>query len=382
MKETRIDYDVTQIRKDVKTINPNIDFDLQYLFYYDETNNPRKFFNRENGFNSNCLKNFIVGGICIPDDFNIDFSNFLRKMNFNKNLSEIKFKNIATGNFLDCLKSQRLYFYLQYLIENNIYVHYLSVNLLYWSIVDIIDSIKNIHREILSKFNIGYYFALKNELYKLIKNDIENVRILFHKYEYPNINSQNRIFFIGELKELLYKQSSKIDFTWISYELIKLLELISECDSLIFIEDEQSHMLLEDFSNFYLKPIYMFNTSKHIFDIEPKIIDTINTYRLLNDNQILQNFSFEDSKSNVYIQLSDIFVGLLGKLKYYFNTNDRNSIRSMVSNMQGIQYENIVLLSEILYSSVNKNPAFVENIDAQLEIEKMNILYDIAVKNL
>ncbi len=54
----------------------------------------------------------------------------------------------------------------------------------------------------------------------------------------------------------------------------------------------------------------------------------------------------------------------------------------MVSNMQGIQYENIVLLSEILYSFVNKNPAFVENIDAQLEIEKMNILYDIAVKNL
>ena len=52
MKEARIDYDVTQIRKDVKTINPNIDFDLQYLFYYDETNNPRKFFNRENGFNS------------------------------------------------------------------------------------------------------------------------------------------------------------------------------------------------------------------------------------------------------------------------------------------------------------------------------------------
>lgn len=381
MVKDKIDFDITQDRINVQKINPTIDFDLNYKFYYDETNNPRKFYIRENDFNSNCHNDFIIGGICFSD-FQLDISDFMHKMYFNPNISEIKFKNIASGNFLDCLKSKRLTTYLQCLLDNNIYVHYTSVNLLYWSVVDIIDSIANAHPEIINIANGQYYFSLKNELYRLIRKDTETARIIFRDYDYPNIKPENRQAFLESLKEFCHKHMFDAEIAEGIIELLNVFNLIDKNDKLIFIEDEENHMLLKDFSNFYLKPVYMFNKSHHIFDIESTVAEKISQYKIINNSKELSNYSFEDSKQNIYIQFSDVFVGLLGKLKYFFNITDTSNIMKEISKLEGLQQKNIILFTKLLYLSEMKNRAFVENIDALYEINKMKILYNIAERHL
>jgi hypothetical protein len=42
---------------------PTADFDKKFTFYYDETNNIKKFYVRENDFNYTFTANFILGGL-------------------------------------------------------------------------------------------------------------------------------------------------------------------------------------------------------------------------------------------------------------------------------------------------------------------------------
>jgi len=46
-----IDYEISDLRKFTKMVAPTADFDGAYTFYYDETNNIKKFYVRENDFN-------------------------------------------------------------------------------------------------------------------------------------------------------------------------------------------------------------------------------------------------------------------------------------------------------------------------------------------
>lgn len=57
-----IPFDVNEIRNwTIKDI-PNGDFDFAFIFYKDETNNIRKFYVKEDGFNYSFDSNFVLGG--------------------------------------------------------------------------------------------------------------------------------------------------------------------------------------------------------------------------------------------------------------------------------------------------------------------------------
>jgi hypothetical protein len=58
-----ITFDIGDIRKYTKLLAPSADFDGAYTFYYDETNNIRKFYLRETDFNSTFTDNFVLGGL-------------------------------------------------------------------------------------------------------------------------------------------------------------------------------------------------------------------------------------------------------------------------------------------------------------------------------
>lgn len=58
-----VTFDIGEIRMHTKMLAPLADFDGAYTFYYDETNNIRKFYVRELDFNSAFTDNFILGGL-------------------------------------------------------------------------------------------------------------------------------------------------------------------------------------------------------------------------------------------------------------------------------------------------------------------------------
>jgi hypothetical protein len=125
----------------------------------------------------------------------------------------------------------------------------------------------------------------------------------------------------------------------------------------------------------------LFENSNHIFDNEVAIAEILANYRIINDNKEIKNYSFVDSQSNLFVQASDIFVGLMGKLANYINTNSIEKIIDDLSSLSDKQLNNIDSLINLLNKSHRKNIAFLHSIDSYEELTKMNLIREIRDKN-
>ena len=319
-----IDYEIGEIRMFTKMLAPTADFDSAYTFYYDETNNIKKFYVRENDFNYTFTANFVLGGLVYLGQAP-NVQPLIDSFKLQKTATEVKFKHIASGDFLDCLKSEKLKLFLQFLRYNDLYVHYSSLNILYWSLVDIVDS-AIVSSEVAQQLGPQFSNHLKNDLYKLSRLEINSVIELFYKYKYPNIKSDSVLPFIEELTSLFDGYIDTQEYHLGLESLRQILKDAKKKGSLPFIQFEDDYILLKDLSHFYLRPIYLFKNSTHIFDNEDSISDTIKEYKILDGEDEIKNYTFVDSKTEKLIQLSDIFVGLMGKLTNYLNTSSREKI--------------------------------------------------------
>ena len=98
--------------------------DAEYTFYYDETNNVRRFHFDERGFNVAELKVFVLGGIVHQGPPQpIDLQQLREELNIQPTADEIKLKHIAKGDFLDLLQSQRLGRFLEWVHHQGFYIH-------------------------------------------------------------------------------------------------------------------------------------------------------------------------------------------------------------------------------------------------------------------
>lgn len=365
-----IDFEISEIRVKTKMLAPNADFDSAFTFYYDETNNIRKFYVREKDFNYTFTANFILGGL-VHLGKAPNMQPLIDSFKLQKTATEVKFKNIAKGNFLDCLKSEKLKLFLQFLKDNDLYVHYSSLNILYWSLVDIVDSAIAISD---AAKQLGPQFSnhLKNDLYKLSRLKIDSVIELFYKYKYPNIKSDSVLPFIEELTSMFDDYMDIQEYHFGLESLRQILKEAKKKSSLPFIQNEDDYILLKDLSQFYLRPIYLFKNSTHIFDNEDSVSEILKDYKILDGKDEIKNYTFLDSKTEQLIQLSDIFVGLLGKLTNYLNTSSREKIDEDFQTLTVTQQINIDLLIAVIDKSHNKNIGFLHNTDSHEEMSKMD----------
>lgn len=131
---SEIDYkDISQLIIESMELT-NVD-DI-YTFFYDETNNSRKFRITENDFNSSKDDDFVLGGLVydgIDKPLNID--ELCDKFRLQPNVKEIKRKHVASGDtFYECVSSNKLQVLLEWLINNKIYIHFMAMNnLFFWS---------------------------------------------------------------------------------------------------------------------------------------------------------------------------------------------------------------------------------------------------------
>jgi len=368
-----MDFEINHIRQMTMQMVSDGDFDSQYTFYYDETNNIRKFYLNENKFNASYDTNFVLGGVgYIGDKPNID--TLFTGLNLQKSIKEVKLKHIAKGDFISCLKSDKLNYFLSYLLQNDFYVHYSTLNILYFSIVDIVDSaIMNSEAAI----KLGQQFALnlKNDLFKIIKLNTNEAITLFHKYEYPDIKKERLNDFIDDLI-LIFEEYENIPEYHIG--LTSLRQIFKESkkkNSLPFIMDEEEFILLKDFSHFYLRPVYLFKNSTHLFDIEESIQEKIQNYEITDNGQLLKNYNFIDSDGNKFIQASDVFTGFVGKLFSFINTTTIEGIKECLQNLNDVQKQNLKLYIELINKTDSKNKVLFHNVVCLDDMSKMQLIF-------
>ena len=335
--------------------NPNC-IDQKYTLYYDETNNVKKFRIKEdkNKFNVPADTIFVLGGIAAEDI--IDFEELKKIFKLQPNAKEIKSHHIYEGNFSDCLKSDRLESFLDLLLSKKWYIHFSSLNVLYWSIVDILDSIDNFEKD-------EQYLVLKAIFYRIMKNDLHGFYDIVLKYRYPNIKAESIESFMQDLINMCdcYHVSNYV-MEYLKNELIQWLNKGKYQKKAVFIQDEKELEMLSELSNLYRSEIAIWLNSQIIFDNESDIIFELKRKPVMINNSFVSNFTFIDSKKNIMVQLSDVAIGITSKYLSFID-NEVENVPYIVENIfDEKQLRIFKKLNNILKLSRDHNPAFFHQI--------------------
>lgn len=356
---------VTQLRENAKVLSgKDLDFDIELTFYYDETNNIKKLHLKKGDFNVDYSANFVLGGFAFTGDKpNLD--DIFNGLMLQPNIKDVKLKHITTGDFVECLASKKLTTFLNNLSEKPVYLHLSTLNLLYFSLADIVDSVQFPEHLVL------YIRGFKAALYEACKANIETVVPILVKYSYPNVSHEGLSDFVEELMTSIAncKSDEKIGP---SLEILhQLLQIGATHDNLPLITNSEDHMLIDGLLELYARPIYMFINSHHIFDNEGEIKDQIRKHPLLNTAVAFSNYEFQDSKDETSIQICDILVGLLGKFFKFLNINSMEIIAEKINAMSQTQIDNLDLILRMFETSFSVNEALIHLVDTFETQEKL-----------
>jgi hypothetical protein len=345
-------------------------------FYYDESNFCGKFYHREKDgvyeFNSDMDKDFILAGIVSENpSIVIDRRDLFRRLGLQDTIKEIKFKTqFSEGDFLSTIHKKRAYELLRFVDEKGFFIHIAKVNVFYYAVVDIVDSVWDItelEEYAQSEFNGDLRYAnnhLKQLVYKTLREKIDDTIRIFRGYGYPDITEEDTEDFCNEIADLFgerWEQTTEQKY------LSGMIRKAGREGEIIFLRDNDKKVMVDDLAQFYLHFIGLFWNSEHIFDEQKEVKRWIENYVIIDNNdKLVTNFRFVDSKTDVLIQLSDVISGLCGQMYEYLNKTNNHTIVSDVEHMDGQQLQCAKTLCSMVYKSNERNQGFIFSITAQM----------------
>jgi len=352
----RTELDVNKLREGITQITRGAD--ERFTFFYDETNNIRKLYLTETGFNVSKYDNFVIGGIVLKESNEIgDISALRDDLRMQKTATEIKLKHVATGCFEEILESPKMGIVLSWLTNHDIYIHYSNINILYWSILDIVESIV---ADDAFKAYIPLHREMKNELYRIVACAPQQFLGLLKNYGYPDIAREQTGEFLREVENFL-EDHNPMDTNLPTVMLKQLIHKAQRLPELMFLVDEEKGMLIDSFHDFFLHSIYVFKNSLHIFDDEAEVEKIFNNFHSVDGEREI-SFRFADSKKEVGIQLSDVITGFLGKYFIFIEENSMSDLLRKKESLNAMQTNNLELLRGLIDVSDEVSDAFFHSV--------------------
>lgn len=347
------------------------DIEKPSTFYYDETNNVRKLKVNARGFNVEEVKVFVLGGVSHEGEPRaLDLLELRKAMRIQQNVKELKFHHVAKGAFPEILHSTSLRTFLAWVNDSDLLIHYHEADPVYWSIVDIIDSILH---GVGDPSLYGAHEVIKSDLTEILRAEMLATTDLFHRYTYPEVNPGVKVAFLTGLLDIVSRNTRKLDELNVSL-LRRILLRGLALDSLAFLEGNEPNLLIDSFAIFYAARIAMFSRSTHILDVEETVRDRLNAMQLTQNGLPATHFRFADSTTEPGIQLSDIVVGLLAKMHTFLTKMSMEEVHEFRRSISGISLENIELLRDCLSRSDAENPAFLHHVASLSDREKIDCL--------
>jgi hypothetical protein len=353
------DIDVNEVRDPLIALNGLTNVDRDYTFYYDETNNIRRLHVTADGFNVKEPTCFVLGGVAhIGQPRPLDLASLKAAVRLQLTAKELKLSHLGKGDVLDLLKSWRVEAYLDWLSAEGLLVHYSAVDPLYWSIVDIVDSIISHDRmRHMQRFHLG----LKADLLTVLGADINDVAGLLHQYSYPNVGEARRRGFVEELLARLEHRADLLpEFN--AQVLKGVLQAGGRAEPLIYLDDEPPNTLLDSFVEFFIHRICLFKNGVHRLDVEPVIQARLQDCTFRDGDQALDTYAFVDSRGEPGVQISDALIGLLGKLFSYVTRTDPAELVAVRRALTPVQARALGKLNDLLDRSAAETPALLHQI--------------------
>ena len=346
------------------------------MFFYDETGNCGKFSLRENGVNdpTALYNDFILGGVAYTDEKSpADVEALIKDLDIKSD--ELKFKNIyKTKDFISFLNSKKASIYIDWLYKSGLLIHYATINNLYYALVDLVDSLWDSQPQFL--FSPDWVFALKSSLYNFCKEHLAETLILLYRYNYPNIEREKTQSFCHDFCDFIQTYNDEATQQGFLVENFRqMLKYAGKHGELVFLYDNENNVLVEGYYTLYQSRCCAYVNSFHHFDYEKVILSKMEKSSLLKDGQPFINYDFIDSKQNKMIQVSDVFVGLMGKLFSFLDNASFEKIKSLKRIENKDALENLAKINGLINRSVDFHKMMIQNVnDIQLAQERMSKL--------
>lgn len=368
IKTRTMDIDV--LRRDQIRLHNLTKADLPYTFYHDETNNCRKLSLRADGFNVTELKVFVLGGVVHdgpPRAF--DMAGLRTDMRIPANVPELALEYVGKGNFLEILGSWKLTVFLKWLRANNLILHYLALDPMFWSVIDVIDAIVP---EMNNPLLLMHNGVIKGDLTEVLRQDLKSTGQLFHRFGYPGTDPQKHRALLSELLDVLERSEGLLEH-FHHYTLKGVLQAGVKLSPLDFSVGETPNLLIGSFVAFYATRLAVFRNAQHVLDMEKQIRQQLMKSPLTSGGVPATHYRFADSKAEYGIQLSDVLVGLFGKLFTYFTQTSEEAVLYDRANLHGVALENAILLEGLVSASHDANIAFLHQVVSGRDHQKLDL---------
>jgi len=344
--------DVDQVRRNAFLAGMRAGADLALTFYYDETNNIRRLRLRDGGLNVFDPQVFVLGGVVHRGaSIKLDLTPLRKAMNVMANADELKFTYVAKGDFLPVLKSPRVTTFLEWLAEQRLDVHFLAVDPLYWGLVDIIDSILAEADPVL----LPHGMKLKSDLARVLRSDLPRSTAMLASFGFPNISGARVLAFVEALLSIVEDAEDLLEH--MNFMMLRgVLQMGRKLPELLFL-DQKEDVLAENFGLFSLGRVCLFKNSSHVFDEEVEVQAYFDDRRLMSAGAPHRTHRFAKSQDEEGIQVSDVVVGLMGRLFSWANQTELHKVGEIRSTLTAAQEKNRVLLSRAIDRSLRLSPA-------------------------
>ena len=354
------------------------------LFFYDESNNIRKYHNKNGRFNASEYQNFSLGGIVLIDSFeNTEFDDLIEILKFggNDNFSEFKLKHFLVKkgkNFIEKINSQKLNTLLEYLyLKQGVFIHFQILNFFYYGIVDIVDTL--FERELVSTKND--LDSLKNFIYTKMIVDYNYWSQKFWEYDYPNVSNEQMAKFLDDL--ISYFVKTRTSTTWERRLKDRFISLCSQRKRMlrdskhILLSGNNPNSLVNSLSEVYQDRIFVYNRSYHIFDEEYSISERWKEIGFF-EWGINKKFEFRKSETDVRIQISDVLAGIIAKLfDFLSQISDIAELERLLREIP--DNSNSYKVLQHLFLFISKSDSFdrffIKYIAPKSDIEKFRFMY-------
>jgi len=323
-------------------LRPLRNWDASFTLYYDETNNIRRLTLTEVGLNTPDNKTFVLAGIVLrPGTVAPPIDDLRALLRLQNNAPELKARHVADGDFEAMLASRQLQAFLSWLLDHDLLVHYSALDVLYWSLIDIVDTL--LGQDDLVVF---HQRSLKNELYDAVRRSPVQFLQLLHVFGFPNLQRAAIGRFMQAVVDFLEHQAP-VDRNRDAALLKDRLRAAAGLNELPFLHDNDEGLLIANFAPHFLRSVYVFKNSEHVFDRETYVQKALETMELRFGARRL-DYRFADSRAETCIQLSDVVASLFGK---YFSFLQASSLPQLLERRAAFnptQQSNVALLRELI----------------------------------
>lgn len=331
----------------------------RYSFYVDESGNGVKFrFKSAFGeVNTHWYNDFVLSGIVCVSSVNLNIKDLFSEFHLQKSTREVKLKNIARYNgesayrLLEILESKRVTILLEYLLSlDDVYIHWATLNLWYYALADIVDSVSEIpfmNNEI------------KNTLYRFALLDKKTFFPLLAQYDYPNIKEGNIPefcnAFIGWIDSLDSRNSEEEFYLDVLRQGLKSSKRLN---NLLYLQGNTDRLLIESFVPMYASRLGAFPNSEFHFDRIGIVEENISEFANIYCSNKEPYYDFLDSANSLHIQLSDLIAGITCAFMAFINICNTDGILNQLHNLTPDQKQNLKLFCELRIKSANHNMFF------------------------